>query len=260
MTQPSTGLPRFHIIRPLTKSPVMQYFDITKETHVVVDASPVGLSAILTQKSFLNHSEHVIAYASRALSEVETRYSQTENEALAIVWGVEHFHLYLYGSQFTLHTDHKTLQLIYDNPYSNPPLRIQRWFLRLQQYNFSIVYKPGSKNAADYLSRHPIVTSPKPSIAEENVVFVSRNAVPKAVSLDEVQASTQADRKLCAVREAVTENRWGTDIVQPYRKIRDKLCIDDEHGILLRGHCIIIPNNLRSKVVEITHEGHQGLA
>ena len=89
---------------------------------------------------------------------------------------------------------------------------------------------------------------------------MSRNAVPKAVSLDEVQASTQADRKLCAVREAVTENRWGTDIVQSYRKIRDKLCIDDEHGILLRGHCIIIPTNLRSKVVEITHEGHQGLA
>ena len=242
----------------LTKSPVMQYFDITKETHV--DASPVGLSVILTQKSLLNHSEHVFAYASRAPSEVETRYSQTEKEALAIVWGAEHFHIYLYGSQFTLHTDHTPLQLIYGNPYSNLPLRIQRWFLRLQQYNFSIVNKPGSENPADYLSRHPIVTSPKPSIAEEYVVFVSRNDVPKAVSLDEIQASTQADRELCAVREAVTENRWGTDIVQPYLKIRDEICIDYEHGISLHGHHIVTPTNLPSTMVENAHEEHQGLA
>ena len=86
------------------------------------------------------------------------------------------------------------------------------------------------------------------------------NAVPKAVSLDEIQASTQADWTLCAVREAREENRWGTDIVQPYHTIRDKICIDHEDGILLHGHHIIIPANLHSKMVEIAHEGHQGLA
>ena len=93
---------------------MVSYFDINKETLVIVDASPVGLSAILAQKEPGKECLNIIAYASRALSSVEQRYSQNEKEALAIVWGggVEHYHLYLDGAPFTLHTDHKSLELI----------------------------------------------------------------------------------------------------------------------------------------------------
>ena len=70
-------------------------------------------------------------YASRSLTPVETRYSQTEKEAFAAVWGCERFHLYLVGTQFDLITDHKPLEIIY-SPKSKPPLRIERWLLRLQ--------------------------------------------------------------------------------------------------------------------------------
>ena len=58
-----------------------------------MDASPVGSSAIFSQKSKDREDEKIIAYACHALTEVGTRYSQTEKEALAIIWGVEHFHL-----------------------------------------------------------------------------------------------------------------------------------------------------------------------
>lgn len=58
----------------------------------------------------MHDDQEVIAYASRPLTNVETRYSQTEKEALAIVWSVEHFHLYLYGNPFTLITDRKTVR------------------------------------------------------------------------------------------------------------------------------------------------------
>ena len=68
----------------------MSYFDRQKKTEVIVDASPVGLGAILVQG---NESEQkrVVAYASTTLTVVEQRYSQTEHEALAIVWSCDIF-------------------------------------------------------------------------------------------------------------------------------------------------------------------------
>ena len=66
-----------------------------------------------------------VAYASRTLSDVERRYSQTKREALSVVWGCERFHLYLFGVEFTLFTGHKPLGVIY-GPKAKPPARIER--------------------------------------------------------------------------------------------------------------------------------------
>ena len=81
----------------------MSYLDQNKPTDIMVDASPVGHAAILVQTG------KVISKASHTLSDVESRYSQTEREMLAVVWGVEHFHLYVYGPRFQIITDHKPL-------------------------------------------------------------------------------------------------------------------------------------------------------
>ena len=78
----------------------------------------------------------MISYASHALTPVEQRYSQTEREALAVVFGCERYHLYVMGSRFTVVTDH-------NNPQSNQPARIERWTLRLQRYDMTVVYRPG---------------------------------------------------------------------------------------------------------------------
>ncbi|CAB4036105.1 Retrovirus-related Pol poly from transposon [Paramuricea clavata] len=122
-----------------------------------IDASPVGISGILSQKPRNGDvdSQQIIAYASRALTDTEKRYSQTEKEALAIVWAVEHFHLFLFGSEFTLITDHEPLEIIYGQRTAKTSARIERWVLRFQPYTFKIIYKSGASNPADYLSRHP---------------------------------------------------------------------------------------------------------
>lgn len=101
-----------------------------------------------------NGQKFIIAYASRALSDVEKQYSKTECEALAIVWSCVHFHLYLYGHHFILVTDHKPLELIWNNSKSKPPARIERWGLRLPLYNFRIKYRKGADNPAEFMSRH----------------------------------------------------------------------------------------------------------
>ena len=76
----------------LASAPVLAYFDRDARTRVVTDASPVGLGAILIQEK--EGVTRPVCYASRSLSNVERRYSQTEKEALAIVWGCERFNLY----------------------------------------------------------------------------------------------------------------------------------------------------------------------
>ena len=147
----------------LTGIPVMSYFDFGKETKLIVDASPFGVSGILMQKNE-NEDYKAVAYGSRSLTEVEKRYSQTEREGLVIVWVVEHFHQYLYGGTFTIITDHKPFECIYGRSNSKPSARIERWVLRLQPYRFKVEFRNGKDNPADYMSRHP---STKISRAQE---------------------------------------------------------------------------------------------
>ncbi|CAB4034315.1 Hypothetical predicted protein [Paramuricea clavata] len=69
----------------LTADTIIAYFDPSKEIEIIVDASPVGLGAMLEQDG------RIVAFASRALTDTESRYSQTEREALAIVWASQEF-------------------------------------------------------------------------------------------------------------------------------------------------------------------------
>ena len=75
-----------------------------------------------------------------------------EKEALALVWACERYHAYVYEMRFDLVTDHKPLEVIY-GPRSKPCARIERWVIRLQPYDFRVVYAPGQSNVADPLSR-----------------------------------------------------------------------------------------------------------
>jgi hypothetical protein len=96
----------------LTSETTMAYYNPSHKIEVLVDASPVGFGVILVQyPTTRDHSAspRIVSYASRVLTPVETRYSQIEREALAIVWSCHKFHLYLYATQFSVITDHKPL-------------------------------------------------------------------------------------------------------------------------------------------------------
>ncbi|VDI78407.1 Hypothetical predicted protein [Mytilus galloprovincialis] len=136
--------------RRLANAETLGYYDKSALTKVIADASPVGLGAVLIQEQ--NGEMRIISYASRSLSDTERRYSQTEKEALALVWACERFHVYIYGSQFELLTDHKPLECIYSTK-SKVCARIERWVLRMQPYTYTVRYIPGPKNIADSLSR-----------------------------------------------------------------------------------------------------------
>ena len=257
----------------LTSKAVMAYFDSNKQTEVVTDASPWGLSAILLQHTAGSDNRNVVAYVSRSLSAVEQRYSQTKREALAIVWAVERLHIYLYGGHFTLLTDCKPLELILNNSKSKPPTRIERWNLRLQEYDFTAVHMKGENNPSDFLSRYPgqETSNKEEKMAEEYVKFLSAHAVPKAMSLEDIHLATKADATLQKLAEIIRTDDWhiltdeavstGINVAELklFSKIRDELTVSDDSNVILRGTRIIIPAALRQQAMAIAHEGHQGL-
>ena len=75
----------------LTSAEVMAFYNPDVETELIVDVSPIGLGTILSQKQ-PDPNVRPVAYGSNALSSVQQRYSQTEREALAVLWSYEHFH------------------------------------------------------------------------------------------------------------------------------------------------------------------------
>ena len=133
------------------RAETLAYFDRNVEvTKLITDAGPVDFGAVLTQVQ--EGQERVIAYASRALTGVERRYSQTEREALGLVWGCERIHMYLYGMEFTLLIDHKPLETIYSTSSRNSA-RIERCVLRLEPYKLRVQYVPGKQNLTDSFSK-----------------------------------------------------------------------------------------------------------
>ena len=82
--------------KELTRPTVLALYDPSAPTKVSADASSFGLGAVLLQQSDLQEWKPV-AYASRSMSETETRYAQIEKEALATTWSCEKFSNYLLG-------------------------------------------------------------------------------------------------------------------------------------------------------------------
>ena len=95
------------------------YF-VNPETTLQTDASKKGLGACLIQKG------KVVCYASRALTKTEQNYQNLEREALGTIWGMENFHYFLYGKEFTLETDQKPLVSIYKKHMVDISPRVQR--------------------------------------------------------------------------------------------------------------------------------------
>ena len=232
----------------------LAYFQLNAKTRVVADASPFALGGVLTQLQ--NNVWRVISYASRSLTDVERRYSQTEKESLALVWACERFSLYLYGLPFELETDHKPLENIF-SPKSKPPARIERWVLRLQAFDMKVVYRPGKTNIADCLSR---LNCANPSRKNTDVAqLIAENSLPRALSMEEIQEASAKDETLTEIRDHVITGNWSKISMNAasYVPVKDELCVF-EH-LILRGTRIVVPHELRRKVVELAHEGHQGI-
>lgn len=231
------------------------FFNVRDKTILVADASPSGLGAVLLQED-VRGQRKVIAYASKSLTSLERKYCQTEKEALALVWAVDRFRLYLQGGRFTLITDCKPLKFLF-SPKSKPCARIERWVLRLQSYSYDVVYQPGATNVADVLSRlsesSPKTYDPDNECYVQMLVTIS---APVAITVPEIQDETKKDEEIQEVFVALEAGTW-TEKAKPYKTYATELCVVS--AVLLRGERIVIPTSLRNRTMELAHEGHPGV-
>ncbi|XP_064637161.1 uncharacterized protein K02A2.6-like [Lineus longissimus] len=181
----------------LTGAKVMSYYNPDIDVEVAVDTSPKGLGAMLTQRG------KVISYGSKILTDVETRYSQTEQ------------------------------------------------------------YRPGKddKNPADFMSRHPVASSDDPDHTDDYLYinYLCTNAIPKAMTFDEVQACTNADPVLQKVKKSIETGNWPKrdDTMRPFYLQRDQFAV--HNGAMMTCSRLVIPKTLQKRAVELAHVGHQGI-
>ena len=104
----------------------MIYFNPHKLIIVRTEAIyPDGLSAGLFQDK--GKGLQLVHFISRAMTETEKRYSQTEKDALAVRWVKNRFRLYLLGApKFKIITGHKPILSMFNKARAKLPTRIER--------------------------------------------------------------------------------------------------------------------------------------
>jgi hypothetical protein len=243
----------------LSSLPVLRLFDVSKPVLVSVDASPVGLGAVLVQDG------QPVAFSSTTLTATQRRYCQIEKELLAIQFGLLRFRQYVYGQRVIVESDHKPLVGLLDKPIAACSPRIQRMRLQLQRFDFQVVYKPGKELfIADTLSRAPsphLYDDDATADCEEQVHHVLTSIVPAESTRRRYADATSRDPTLQHL-QSVMEAGWPEhrrncpESVKPFWPVRHDLTSVD--GVLLVGTRLVVPFALRKEALDGVHDGHFG--
>ena len=228
----------------LTKEPVLTFFDPSKKIIISTDSSKDGIGAVLLQAT--GEDWKPVAYASRTMTVTECHYAPIEKECLGLVYGFEKFHGNVYGlPKFVAETDQKPLISIMKKNLSEMSPRIQRLMMKLQRYDFDLMYTPGKHMVlADALSRATIQSEEQGECLTEMDVTLHVNLITQSLPVSDrkskqITAETQKDAGLQRVIKLLNEG-WPRGECQQcqYYNIRGDLSV--VNGLLLRKNRIII--------------------
>lgn len=135
----------------LISSPLLAVYSPKDPTELHCDPSSLGFCAILMQRK-ADMKFHPVFYFSKRTTDTESRYHRFELETMAIIYALRRFRIYLQGIKFKIITDCDSLKLTLDKKEINH--RISRWALELQEYDYEMEHRAGSKmRHVDALSR-----------------------------------------------------------------------------------------------------------
>ena len=185
----------------LTSAPVLAYPDPDKDYILDTDASQFGMGGVLSQLH--DGHERVVAYASKTFNKAQRNYCTTRRELLAVITFVKHFRHYLYGTRFTIRTDHASLRWLTN--FKDPEGILARWITTLETYNYVIEHRPGKDHSnADSLSRTISRTCPREDCNDCLEKLKNKTVSPTQTSA-EVFAISAANESLVAPPVDISE-------------------------------------------------------
>ena len=257
--------------KDISTEPVLKFYNPRKPICLLTDASKDGLGAVILQQDEEDEAKwKPIAFTSRSLTACEERYAQIEKELLAIVFGSERFHQFIYGTTVQAETDHKPLISLFKKPLNDCPLQVQRLLLRVQRYDLDVTYTPRKMLViVDTLSRAPDKSTGDMGDTEtiDDSIQACVNMIVKTMpvsdeQLQSIRAATQRDEQLTTVKQLIL-NGWPVDRNQcprdcrPYWNVRAELTVVD--NIVYKGMQIVMPSVLCKDMLRKVHEGHMGI-
>ncbi|KAK2551986.1 Retrovirus-related Pol polyprotein from transposon 297 [Acropora cervicornis] len=203
--------------------------NLQDEVTLQCDASDTGLGAVLLQL------QQPVSFASRALTQTETRYAQIEKELLAIVFTCEKFDKYIFGQDIVnVETDHKPLEEIFKKSLCDAPARLQRMLLRLQRYNLKV----------------------RDTLPSEEVKSL------EVVDHTQIEQESVQDPVCTNLRQVILEGWPGSihecdPVLHPFFQFRDALIV--QGNLVFRGPHLFVPSTLRKEFMSLAHSSHIGL-
>ena len=268
--------------KAISADTLLTHFNPNHQTYIFCDAGQKGhsadlkggLCAILAQTRPGRPGEYyACCFASRVLSDVESRYSQIEAELLACVFGLLKFSYYIEGSPHTTicFTDAQALIPLFKKMAPSTPKRLFHLFLKIQHLNIDLQWRSGKLNCSDFLSRAPNSEASKqppntailPNTKDIEAALVqSIESQSDKMCLSIIRENTLQDPELCALADRIIKNDWEShkksNFIKPYYSQKDEYYIVDD--IIWRNNTIVVPTQLRKTISELCHQvGHLGI-
>ena len=234
----------------ITSQPVLALPRRKEKFRVETDASGHAIEGVLSQEQ--DGKWKLIAFLSRTMQPAEMNYKIYNKELLAIVETLAKWRQYLLDAAetFEIWMDHKNLKYFQESHKLNR--RQARWYLKLQDYNFTLQHIPGKMNTqVDILLRKDQI-----NIKEDNkdMQLLKEEMWSRRTTAEITMIGRKMTAEECNILKEIQKNNTRENEVVKVLEKQDGFTWKEDGVVYMEGR-IYVPNNkrIREKILKENH-------